>query len=338
MAEKVTASLLFKDKKSSYSRSITHPFLGDYIRLRQNSQWRRTTVMMMLQAVTHSQQLPHVPSTASAAVAQALEDAARAAAQLEEAAEASGLGVLSGKKPLLPSQQLQIVFADLINKITRSSGKFLPIVLVVTTTQIMILDPRTLNIKYKIPAAEIWRLSMSPYGDDICVLHLQHPGRVGGSGGGGLPGSVLGPGEQGNLFGGMLSDDDDAYYQFGDEPSPTVGGGGNFGPGGCVCSSGNTGGGGGSGFGGGGYYTAGGESPQGSQQQHQCQPGSGGCGLFGSGGDNDSGHYAVASEVVKLTKGDLVLHTCHLIEMITKIYLVVKNATGKGPEIVINNE
>lgn len=326
MAEKVTASLLFKDKKSSYTRSISHPFLGDYIRLRQNSQWRRTTVMMMLQAVTHSHQLPHVPSTASAAVAQALEDAARAAAQLEEAADPLGI---SGKKPLLPSQQLQIVFADLINKITRSSGKFLPIVLVVTTTQIMILDPRTLNIKYKIPAAEIWRLSMSPYGDDICVLHLQHPGRVGGSG---PPGSVLGPGEQGNLFGGILSDDDDAYYQFGDEPSPT----GNFGAGGCVCSSGNTAG--GSGFGGGGgYYTAGGESPQGSQQQHQCQPGSGGCGLFGGGGDSDSGHYA-NSEVVKLTKGDLVLHTCHLIEMITKIYLVVKNATGKGPEIVINNE
>lgn len=335
MAEKVTASMLFKDKKSSYVRSVSHPFLGDYIRLRQNSQWRRTTMMMMLQTVTRSQQLPHVPSTASAAVAAALEEAARSAAA---AMEENGTGDTSATKkpiPLLPSQQLQIVFADLINKITRSSGKFLPIVLVVTTTQIMILDPRTLNIKYKIPAAEIWRMSVSPFGDDICVLHLHHP-KIG------TGGSVVGTGEQGNLFGGVLSDDDDAYYQFGEEPSPTVG---NFGPGGCLCSSGNTGGGLGTGGFGGGYYPSGGgggDSSPSSQQQHQCQPGSGGCGLFGVGsggvsGDTDSGHYA-SSEIVKLTKGDLVLHTCHLIEMVTKIYLVVKNATGRGPEIVISNE
>lgn len=169
---------------------------------------------------------------------------------------------------------------------------------------------------------------MSPFGDDICVLHLQHPART--------TGSVVGPGEQGNLFGGVLSDDDDAYYQFGEEPSPT----GHYGGGGCVCSSVRDAGGAAGGYSGGSAYYAAPEhpSPSSSHQQHQCQPGSGGCGLFGSSGDNDSGHYAAASDVVKLTKGDLVLHTCHLIEMVTKIYLVVKNATGRGPEIIISNE
>ncbi|CAL8068334.1 unnamed protein product [Orchesella dallaii] len=309
MKEKVTASMLFKDKKSSYSRSISHPFLGDYIRLRQNSQWRRTTMMMMLQQAAQLQAqvvpIPPLPPQLSGS-----EDSSPPPPLTED---------IPKKAPvILPSQQLQIVFADLINKITRSSGKFLPIVLVVTTTSIMILDPRTLNIKYKIPATEVFRLSVSPFGDDICVLHLQQPVRVGGS--------VVGPGGEGNLFGGqggVLSDDDDAYYQFGDEPSPTTQG--NFGGGGCVCSSSNPQG---------GYYYP----EQHNQQQHQCQPGSGGCGLFGGGsGDCDSGQYAM-SEVVKLTKGDLVLHTYHLIEMVTKIFLVVKNATGRGPEVLINNE
>ena len=41
MREKVTASLLFKNRKESYARSVAHPFQGDYVRLRQNSQWRK---------------------------------------------------------------------------------------------------------------------------------------------------------------------------------------------------------------------------------------------------------------------------------------------------------
>lgn len=41
MREKVTASFLFKNRKESYARSVAHPFQGDYVRLRQNSQWRK---------------------------------------------------------------------------------------------------------------------------------------------------------------------------------------------------------------------------------------------------------------------------------------------------------
>jgi len=41
MREKVTASILFKNKKLSYLKSIGHPFRGDYIRLRQNLKWKR---------------------------------------------------------------------------------------------------------------------------------------------------------------------------------------------------------------------------------------------------------------------------------------------------------
>ncbi|XP_008475845.1 unconventional myosin-Ib-like [Diaphorina citri] len=66
MREKVTASIIFKDRKASYAKSVSHPFVGDYVRLRQNVQW---------------------------------------------------------KKMSLESNDQYVVFADMINKITRSSGK-----------------------------------------------------------------------------------------------------------------------------------------------------------------------------------------------------------------------
>lgn len=43
MREKVTASLIFRDRKSSYRRSVSHPFRGDYVRLRQSVRWKRTS-------------------------------------------------------------------------------------------------------------------------------------------------------------------------------------------------------------------------------------------------------------------------------------------------------
>lgn len=44
MREKVTASIIFRDRKTSYARSVSHPFLGDYVRLRQNVQWKKISV------------------------------------------------------------------------------------------------------------------------------------------------------------------------------------------------------------------------------------------------------------------------------------------------------
>lgn len=41
MREKVTAMMLFKNRKASYRSSVAHPFRGDYIRLRQNVKWKR---------------------------------------------------------------------------------------------------------------------------------------------------------------------------------------------------------------------------------------------------------------------------------------------------------
>ncbi|XP_059485067.1 unconventional myosin-Ia-like isoform X3 [Neocloeon triangulifer] len=197
MREKVTASIIFKDRKASYPRSVSHPFLGDYVRLRQNVQW---------------------------------------------------------KKICVETNDQYVVFADIINKITRSSGKFVPILFVLSTSSMLILDQRTLQIKYRVPATEIYRLSLSPYLDDVAIFHIKASCE--------LP----------NL----------AHEA------------------GCSdCSR------------------AGGSSPlQGAEHATGC--------LFQS----DLGK----------KKGDFVFHTGHVIEIVTKLFLVVQNAVGKPPEVNINTE
>lgn len=44
---------------------------------------------------------------------------------------------------------------------------------VISTEAFLILDPRTLQIKFRLPATEIYRISLSPYEDDIFVLHIK---------------------------------------------------------------------------------------------------------------------------------------------------------------------
>ncbi|XP_062699443.1 unconventional myosin-Ib-like isoform X1 [Aedes albopictus] len=180
MREKVTASIIFKDRKISYPRTVAHPFHGDYIRLRQNVQWKRVSC-------EHNDQY--------------------------------------------------VVFADIINKIARSSGKFIPILLVISTNSMLLLDQKTMQIKYRIPASEIYRMSLSPYFDDIAVIHIRA-----------------------DNYSSSMSDRSE---------SPT----------GCLFQS----------------------------------------------------------EIGK-KKGDFVFQTAHSIEIVTKLFLVIQNATAKSPEIVISTE
>lgn len=49
----------------------------------------------------------------------------------------------------------------------------MPILLVLSTSAMLLLDQRTLQIKYRVPATEIYRLSLSPYPDDIAVFHVK---------------------------------------------------------------------------------------------------------------------------------------------------------------------
>ena len=46
------------------------------------------------------------------------------------------------------------------------------IVLVVTGTSAMILDPKSLSLKYRIDMKHINKVSLSSYGDHLLVLHI----------------------------------------------------------------------------------------------------------------------------------------------------------------------
>ncbi|XP_059609895.1 unconventional myosin-Ia [Phlebotomus argentipes] len=185
MREKVTASIIFRERKACYSRSIGRPFIGDYVRLRQNIQWKRIC---------------------------------------------------------METNDQYVVFADIINKITRTSGKFVPILLVLSTSSMLLLDQKTLQVKYRVPATEIYRLSLSPYPDDIAVFHIRP------------------------------------------------------------------------------------ESPRcrhGTMYHHEATDSPTGC-LF-------------QSEMSR-QKGDFAFQTCHVIEIVTKLFLVIQNATAKPPEVHISTE
>lgn len=51
--------------------------------------------------------------------------------------------------------------------------QFVPILLVISTRSMLILDQRTLQIKYRVPATEIYRMSLSPFLDDVAVVHVR---------------------------------------------------------------------------------------------------------------------------------------------------------------------
>lgn len=68
--------------------------------------------------------------------------------------------------------ELHVVFADIVNKLSRTSGKCVQKLLVVSTTGILVLDHRTLDIKYRIAVEEIERISLSPFVDDLVIIHV----------------------------------------------------------------------------------------------------------------------------------------------------------------------
>ncbi|CAG9787531.1 unnamed protein product [Diatraea saccharalis] len=122
MREKVTASVLFKERKASYGRSVAHPFVGDYVRLRASLAWRR-------------------------------------------GAGAGGAG------------DAYVVFADVAGRVGGGGGGggggARPVLCVVSTGALLLLEPRSLRTKRRVPAAHVYRLSLSPYADDLLAVHVR---------------------------------------------------------------------------------------------------------------------------------------------------------------------
>lgn len=137
-----------------------------------------------------------------------------------------------------------VVFADVVGKVARSSGRVARCLAVLSTGALLLLEARSLRLKRRVPAHAVYRLSLSPFADDLLVVHVRAAPDA--------------PGE----------------------PAPAH------------------------------------DAPD----AHDAP----GC-LFGG-------------EAAWRRRGDVVVRTCHVLELATKLFLVVQNAVGAPPHVNIATE
>lgn len=79
----------------------------------------------------------------------------------------------NNKKWKRTTNNAPVVWADWVSKINRRNGKTVNRVLVVTTDSILLINPKNVDIKYKIPFVEVHRISASPYCDQLVAFHVK---------------------------------------------------------------------------------------------------------------------------------------------------------------------
>ncbi|XP_029655810.2 unconventional myosin-Ib-like [Octopus sinensis] len=68
-----------------------------------------------------------------------------------------------------------LIFADMVLKVNRANGKMMQQLFVMSTEAILSIDQRTMTLKYRIPLAQIDKISTSPYNDRLMVFHIKKP-------------------------------------------------------------------------------------------------------------------------------------------------------------------
>lgn len=67
----------------------------------------------------------------------------------------------------------RIIWADLVYKINRKDGKAVPHILAITEADFLVLDQKSLAIKFRMGLADISRISASPLKDGLIVFHMR---------------------------------------------------------------------------------------------------------------------------------------------------------------------
>ncbi|CAD5117530.1 DgyrCDS6295 [Dimorphilus gyrociliatus] len=76
------------------------------------------------------------------------------------------------KKMATRNDDLHLVFADIVSKVNRKNCKTVFQLLVISTSAVVILDQRTLVVKFRLPLKSIHSISLSPFADRIMILHV----------------------------------------------------------------------------------------------------------------------------------------------------------------------
>ncbi|XP_064595408.1 unconventional myosin-Ib-like isoform X2 [Liolophura sinensis] len=80
---------------------------------------------------------------------------------------------LKWKKLCEQTHDKYMVFADIVMKINRANGKMVQQLFVISTQAILIIDHRTMSVKYRIPVSQIRSISLSPFLDKLVFFHLK---------------------------------------------------------------------------------------------------------------------------------------------------------------------
>ncbi|XP_053408862.1 unconventional myosin-Ib-like isoform X3 [Mercenaria mercenaria] len=84
-------------------------------------------------------------------------------------------GDMKWKKIHSLTNDINLVFADLVHKVNRANGKIVQQLLVVSSQAFLVIDHRTMTLKYRIPIEFIEKISLSPFQDKLAVFHMKKP-------------------------------------------------------------------------------------------------------------------------------------------------------------------
>ncbi|XP_068745863.1 unconventional myosin-Ib-like isoform X8 [Montipora capricornis] len=71
------------------------------------------------------------------------------------------------------NNNMRIVWSDSVLKINRKDGKTVPQILTISDSEVLVLDPKSLQLKYNVDLGDIQKISVSPLKDGVIVFHLR---------------------------------------------------------------------------------------------------------------------------------------------------------------------
>lgn len=71
------------------------------------------------------------------------------------------------------NNNVHIVWADSVLKVNRKDGKTVPQILTISDSEVSVLDPKSLQLKYNVDLGDIQKISVTPLKDGVIVFHIR---------------------------------------------------------------------------------------------------------------------------------------------------------------------
>lgn len=71
------------------------------------------------------------------------------------------------------NNNMRIVWSDSVLKINRKDGKTVPQILTISDSEVLVLDPKSLQLKYNVDLGDIQKISVTPLKDGVIVFHVR---------------------------------------------------------------------------------------------------------------------------------------------------------------------